>query len=81
MARALSLDIRERVISAIVAGASCRQAAEWYGVGHATAIRWHARYRAEEVMASIPMGGDRHSLWTEAHTVVILQAYEVPPHI
>ena len=31
MARALSLDLRERVIAAIEAGASCGQAAERFG--------------------------------------------------
>jgi transposase len=61
MARALSLDLRERVIAAIEAGASCGQAAERFGVAKASAIRWHARFRAEGEIAAKPMGGDRHS--------------------
>ena len=67
MARALSLDLRERVIAAIETDASCVQAAERFGVGKASAIRWHARYRSEGEIAAKPMGGDRHSRRTEAH--------------
>ena len=81
MARALSLDLRERVIAAIEAGASCRKAAERFGVGVATAIRWHARFRAEGEIAAKRMGGDRHSQRTEAHAALILQAYEARPQI
>ncbi len=46
-------------------------------MGKASAIRWHARYRAEGVIAAKPMGGDRHSHRTEAHAALILQALEV----
>ena len=76
MAAALSLDLRERVIAAIEAGASCRQAAERFGVGKASAIRWHARYRAGGEIAAKPMGGDRHSNRTETHATLILQVLE-----
>ena len=81
MARALSLDLRERVIAAIEGGASCRQAAERFGVGKASAIRWHARYRAEGEIAAKPMGGDRHSHRIEAHAALILQACEARPQV
>lgn len=47
MARALSLGLRGRVIAAVEEGASCRKAAERFEVGVATAMRWHARSRAE----------------------------------
>ncbi len=52
MAAALSLDLRERVIAAIEAGASCRQAAERFGIGAASAIRWYARFREEGEIAA-----------------------------
>jgi transposase len=81
MARALSLDLRERVIAAIGDGVSCRKAAERFGVGVATAIRWHARFRAEGEIAARPMGGDRHSHRVEAHAGLILQAYQARPQI
>lgn len=81
MAAALSLDLRERVIAAIEAGASCRQAAERFGVGKASAIRWHARFRAEGQVSAKPMGGDRHSHRVEAHAALILQALKERPQI
>ena len=76
MAHALSLHLRERVIAAIAAGASCGLAAERFGVAKASAIRWHARFRSEGEIAAKPMGGDRHSHRIEAHAAAILQAYE-----
>ena len=81
MARALSLDLRERVIAAIEAGVSCGQAAERFGVAKASAIRWHARFRSEGEIAAKPMGGDRHSHRIEAHAAAILQAYAARPQI
>ena len=81
MAGALSLDMRERVIAAIEAGASCRRAADRFGVAAASAIRWHARFRAEGEIAAKPMGGDRHSHRVEAHADLILKAYEAQPQI
>jgi transposase len=79
MPKALSIDLRERVIAAIEAGASCRQAAERFGVGAATAIRWQARLRQEGEIAARPMGGDRCSHRIEAHAAVIVQACEAQP--
>ena len=81
MARALSLDLRERVIAATEEGLSCRKAAERFGVGVASAIRWHARFRAEGAVAARPMGGDRRSHRSEAHAAVILQAFGARPQI
>lgn len=79
MPRALSLDLRERVIAAIAAGSSCRQAAERFGVGPATAIRWQARFRSEGEIAAKRMGGDQCSGRIEAHAAAILQASEAQP--
>lgn len=81
MAAALSLDLRERVIAAMEAGASCRQVAARFGVGVASAIRWQARYRAEGEIAAKPMGGDRHSHRVEAHAALILQTLEKRPQV
>jgi transposase len=41
MAKLLSVDLLKRVIVAIEAGASCRQAATRFGVNASSAIRWH----------------------------------------
>ena len=64
------------MIAAIEAGASCGQTAERFGIAKASAIRWHAKFRAEGEIAANPMGGDRQPHWIEAHAAAILQAYE-----
>jgi transposase len=50
MARALSQDLRDRVIDATLAGMSARGAAARFGVGVSTAVAWAGRARQ----------GDRH---------------------
>ena len=40
MARALSVDLRDRVVAAIASGLSRRQAAVRFGVSAASAVRW-----------------------------------------
>jgi transposase len=81
MPAALSLDLRERVVAAIAAGSSCRQAAERFGIGAASAIRWYTRFRQSGQVAPKPTGGDRNSHRIEAHAVLILKAYEARPEI
>ena len=55
MPSALSVDLRERVIEAVEAGSSRRKAAERFGVGKASAIRWHARFRDMGEIAPKPL--------------------------
>lgn len=74
MAKPLSLDLRQRVISAIEDGLSCRQAAERFGVSAASAIRWRSRQREAGDVAAKPQGGDRKSRRIEAHAQLILDA-------
>lgn len=76
MTRAYSEDLRRRVIGAVDAGASCRQAAKRYEIGESTAIRWVARWRSTGTAAARPQGGDRRSHRIEAHAVLILEAVE-----
>ena len=45
MTRAYSSDLRERVIEAIDGGLSTHKAAERFGIGVATAVRWHRAWR------------------------------------
>lgn len=46
MSKALSVDLRRRVVEAVEAGSSRRAAAARFGVGVSSAIRWVARARA-----------------------------------
>ena len=60
MARPLSIDLRERVVEAVVEGGmSCRQAAARFGVGVSTAIAWVSRFRETGSVAPGQMGGHR----------------------
>jgi transposase len=45
MPKALSFDLRSRVLAAIDEGLSCRQAAARFGVSASSAIRWQGMRR------------------------------------
>ena len=76
MARTLSDDLRGRVIAAVEAGASRRAAAERFGIGVATAIRWVRVFRTTGTLSARPKGGDLRSHRIEAFRDVILRAIE-----
>ena len=72
MARALSQDLRDRVVLSIDAGSSCRAAADRFGIGVATAVRWRQlALRTGRAVAGKP-GGDQRSAKTDAHADFIL---------
>src|SRR5919202_153224 len=81
MPKALSFDLRSRVLAAIDAGLSGRQAAARFGVSASSAIRWQALRRAGGDARPKPQGGDR--LWrrTEAHAALIHAALAAVPDI
>ena len=81
MPKPLSFDLRSRVLAAVDAGLSCRQAAERFGVSASSAIRWQARYRSEGNARPKPQGGDRLSHRTEAHASLIQAALDEVPDI
>lgn len=81
MARALSFDLRSRVLAAIEGGLSCRQAAERFGVSASSAIRWRALRRAGGDGRARLQGGDRLSRRTEAHAGLIAAALDEMPDI
>jgi transposase len=59
MARAYSLDLRERVVGALTAGQSCRAVAKRFGVSVASVVKWRQRFRASGSAAAKPVGGRR----------------------
>ena len=71
MARSLSMDLRERVVRAVDAGASRRVAAARFGVSVASAVRWCALARDRGDASPRPQGGDRRSQALEAQAGVI----------
>ena len=81
MGRALSNDLRRRVISAVEEGSTASAAARRFGVGRSTAIDWVARWRLTGRIEARPMGGDRRSHWMEAWAEEILGWIEETPDI
>ncbi len=59
MARPYSLDLRERVASAVLSGGSCRAVSRIFGVSVASVVRWSQRARATGSAAAYAMGGRR----------------------
>ncbi len=79
MPSALSVDLRERVVAAIEAGASRRQAAQRFGVGRpAQSVGTSASDRTGRSPPK-PMGGDRNSQRLEAQAALILRLNEEHP--
>ena len=56
MVRALSEDLRKRVVRRVEAGHSCREVADTFGVSVASVVRWSQRKRETGSVASKPMG-------------------------
>jgi transposase len=81
MASALSVDLRERVVAAIEAGASRREAARRFEVSPASAVRWHGIFVQEGRTQAKPMGGDQRSHTIEAQADLIRQTYEAQPEL
>ena len=81
MARALSVDLRNRVVAAIADGLSRRQAAVRFGVSAASAIRWQQLVVEQGAPAPQQQGGDRRSGKIEAHAALIMATYEATPDI
>ena len=59
MARAYSLDLRDRVVAAVATGTPCRAVAATFGVSTASVVKWSQRYRVSGSAAAKPMGGKR----------------------
>lgn len=81
MGRALSVDLRDRVVAAIEAGMSCRRAAARFGVSAASAIRWRQLALRHGTPAAKRQGGDHRSGRIEAHAVFILSTVEAKDDI
>ena len=81
MSTPLSLDLRVRVLAAVAAGLSHRQAGERFGVSAASVSRWRALQRDQGDPRPKPMGGDQRSQHVEACGELILSLYEATPDI
>lgn len=76
MAKALSQDLRDRVVAAIDDGLSRRGAAARFGVSVSSAIRWHQLAREHGCAVARKPGGDQRSSKTDAHADQIMVMLE-----
>lgn len=76
MSRALSVDlrVRVRVLGAVAAGATHREAADRFGVSAASVSRWRKRERNEGDPSPKALGGDRRSDRIKAHHEAVMAA-------
>jgi transposase len=74
MSKALSVDLRERVLASVGAGATHREAADRFGVSAASVSRWRALEREQGDARPKALGGDRKSGRIEAHKDAIVAA-------
>jgi transposase len=72
MARPYSSDLRERVVEAVNEGATRSEAAERFGVGVSSAVRWHQAWRETGTVAAKPCGGSRSPLEDYAEEIIAL---------
>ena len=80
MGRVLSNDLRERVVSAVLAGESCRSVASRFGVAVSSVVKWSQRYRATGSVAPGKIGGYRKPV-LEPHRAFIVERIAQMPHI
>lgn len=76
MAKALSVDLRTRVVAAVAQGATHREAAARFGVSPASVSRWRGLHRERGDVRPGPLGGDRRSTRIESQAGLILQVLE-----
>ena len=74
MSRALSFDLRVRVLAAVRAGATPREAADRFGVSAASVSRWRTLERNQGDARAKALGGDRRSGRIEAHHEAVMAA-------
>jgi transposase len=81
MAKALSVDLRTRVLAAVAAGATHREAAARFGVSAASVSRWRRLEREKGDVRPGPLGGDRRSGRIEAQAALVLGLLAETPDI
>jgi transposase len=79
MAKALSEDLRTRVVGAVEEGMSRRAAAERFGVSAASAVRFVKEWRESGATKAKRRGGDQRSQCIEEHHEAIMSAIEAKP--
>ena len=81
MGKPISIDLRSRVVAAILNGLSCRKAAVQFDVSASSAIRWHNNWCKKGDVRPKPQGGDRKTGRIEAEAGFLLDQIEAAPDL
>lgn len=81
MSKALSLDLRVRVLAAVAKGVSHREAGERFGVSASSVSRWRRLARERGDARPKALGGDRRSGRIDVHKDTVLSLLEATPDI
>lgn len=73
-----SLDLRERVLARVAAGAPVRAVAAAFDVSVSSVVKWSQRWRATGSAAARPMGGKRREVMASARDCVLARLAEEP---
>lgn len=80
MVKPYSMDLRERVVAAVVEGTPVRDVAERFGVATSSVVKWHQRYRRTGSVRPGKMGGHRKRV-LEPHRAFIAERLAQEPHL
>ena len=80
MTRAVSNDLRERFVSAVLVGESCRSVASRFGVSVSAVMKWSQRFQSTGSVAPARMGGYRRRI-LEPHRGFIAERLAQTPHL
>ena len=80
MVKPCSIDLRERVVAAFLAGDSSRAVAERFDVAVSSVVKWTQRYRETGSVAAAKMGGYRPIL-LEPYRDFVAEQIKRTPHL
>ena len=80
MVRPYSVDLRERVVTAVETGETCRAVAARFGVAVSTVVKWSQRRRRTGSVAPGQMGGHRPRVLAP-HRAFIVDRLRQEPHL
>ena len=78
MPRPYSLDLRTRVVDAVIAGETVRAVAQRFGVAVSTVVKWSQRARATGSPAAKQMGGYRRHVLEPERSYILSRLAEEP---
>jgi len=80
MPKPYSIDLRERVVSAVESGETCRAVGKHFGVAVSSVVKWRQRYRRTGSVAPGQMGGHRKPV-LEPYRDFIIKRIKETPHL